>query len=181
MLLSGALLLTVAQAGFALASSYPWALVARVFVGMGDAMTFICVLRLVSSGSAPRRIPFVTQLTGTLGQTGALVAAVPMTWACGHLGWTSAYLLAASVGGPPGRRRPGRLHDAPGAGRLRGPRLSSRAGPRQPGRLLVAPRHPARVLDALLDAVQRDHAHAAVGLPFFVRGEGRSRPPRACC
>ena len=28
--------------------AYPLALVARVFVGVGDAMTFICVLRLVS-------------------------------------------------------------------------------------------------------------------------------------
>ena len=31
-------------------------------------------------------------------QGGAIVAAVPMTWALGGLGWTGAYLAAASVG-----------------------------------------------------------------------------------
>ena len=46
-------------------------------------MTFICVLRLVSSWFPARRIPLVTQLTGTLGQLGAVVAAIPMTWALG--------------------------------------------------------------------------------------------------
>jgi MFS family permease len=66
-LLCGTLLMTCGQAGFALAGSYPAALGARVLVGMGDAMTFICVLRLVSSWFPARRIPLVTQLTGTLG------------------------------------------------------------------------------------------------------------------
>ena len=97
-LITGALVLTLAQSGFALAESYPTALVARIFVGVGDAMTFICVLRLVSSWFAPRRIPLVTQLTGVIGQGGAIVAAVPMTVALSTLGWSGAYLLAASVG-----------------------------------------------------------------------------------
>ena len=68
-----------AQTGFALAHSYPAALVARVFVGMGDAMTWICLLRLVATWFAGRRIPFVTALSGTLGQLGAIGAAAPMT------------------------------------------------------------------------------------------------------
>ena len=91
-LLTGLVMLTLAQAAFAFADSYPVALVARAFVGIGDAMTFICVLRLVSSWFPVRRIPLVTQLTGTLGQLGAVIAAIPMTWALGHLGWTPAYL-----------------------------------------------------------------------------------------
>jgi nitrate/nitrite transporter NarK len=94
----GAVLLTLAQMGFALAESYPTALVARLFVGMGDAMTFICVLRLVNTWFGERRIPVITQLTGVLGQVGAIIAAAPMTWALSRLGWTGAYLAAASVG-----------------------------------------------------------------------------------
>ena len=100
-LLCGMILLTVAQGGFALADSYATALVARVFVGLGDAMTFICVLRLVATWFPQRRIPLVTQLTGTLGQLGAVLAAVPMTWALSQLGWNKAYLLAASLGHEP--------------------------------------------------------------------------------
>ena len=94
----GVVLVSVAQAWFALATSFPEALLARVVVGLGDAMTFICVLRLVTTWFAPRRIPLVTQLTGSTGQIGAIAAAVPMTWALHELGWTGAYLVAAAIG-----------------------------------------------------------------------------------
>src|SRR5699024_6960425 len=43
-LLAGLAAMTVGQAIFATTGSYPGAVVARVLVGMGDAMTFICVL-----------------------------------------------------------------------------------------------------------------------------------------
>ncbi|UMG92304.1 MFS transporter [Nocardioides sp. TF02-7] len=94
----GLVTMTVAQTGFALATTYPTALVARLLVGTGDAMTFICVLRLVASWFPDRRVPLVTQLTGSTGQIGAIVAAVPMTWALSGLGWTRAYLVAAAAG-----------------------------------------------------------------------------------
>jgi sugar phosphate permease len=97
-LTAGVVTISLAQAAFALATSYPEALVARVFVGTGDAMTFICVLRLVSTWFAPRRIPVVTQLTGSSGQVGSIAAAVPMTWALSELGWTTAYLISAAAG-----------------------------------------------------------------------------------
>lgn len=97
-MLAGITTLTLAQAGFAFAQTYPIALAARVFVGAGDAMIFICVLRLVTTWFPPRRIPFVTQMTGILGQLGAIIAAVPMTIGLRELGWTSTYLVAAGVG-----------------------------------------------------------------------------------
>ena len=97
-MLTGLLTLTAAQSAFALADTYAVALVARVFVGMGDAMIFVCVLRLVNTWFAPRRIPLVTQLTGVLGQLGGIIAAVPMTLALRELGWTKAYLVAAAIG-----------------------------------------------------------------------------------
>lgn len=97
-LTAGVVTISLAQAGFALATSYPEALAARVLVGLGDAMTFICVLRLVSSWFGSRQIPLVTQLTGSTGQIGSIAAAVPMTWALSELGWTTAYLLSAATG-----------------------------------------------------------------------------------
>ena len=169
-LLTGMLLLTLAQGGFALAESYPAALVARVFVGIGDAMTFICVLRLVATWFPARRIPFVTQLTGTLGQLGAVLAAVPMTWALGHLGWTKAYLLAASLGLVLSVAVLLVLHDSPTRRNLRGPTLSFRAGASQPGLVVGPSRHPARLLDALLDPVQRDRPEPALGLSVLREG-----------
>ena len=97
-MLVGLLVLVAAQTGFALADTYALALVARAFVGMGDAMTFVCVLRLVNTWFISRRIPLVTQLTGVIGQVGAIAAAAPMTWSLRELGWTRSYLIAASVG-----------------------------------------------------------------------------------
>ena len=97
-LTAGVVTISLAQAGFALATTYPEALAARVFVGLGDAMTFICVLRLVSSWFGSRQIPLLTQLTGSTGQIGSIAAAVPMTWALSELGWTTAYLVSAATG-----------------------------------------------------------------------------------
>ncbi|MEE4023802.1 MFS transporter [Gordonia sp. PKS22-38] len=97
-LLCGTLILTCAQLSFAFADNYIWALSSRFFVGIGDAMTFVCVLRLVTVWFPVRRIPLMTQLTGVLGQLGAVAAAVPMTWALSALGWTHAYLATAALG-----------------------------------------------------------------------------------
>ncbi|MGK2317879.1 MFS transporter [Gordonia rhizosphera NBRC 16068] len=97
-LLTGTLILTCAQLSFAFADTYVWALSSRFFVGVGDAMTFVCVLRLVNSWFPTRRIPLMTQLTGVLGQLGAVAAAVPMTWALAAWGWTNAYLATSACG-----------------------------------------------------------------------------------
>jgi sugar phosphate permease len=173
-LLCGTLLLTVAQAGFAVAETYPAALVARVFVGMGDAMTFICVLRLVSSWFPARRIPLVTQLTGTLGQLGAVVAAVPMTWALGHLGWTKAYLVAASVGLVLAVAVLVVLHDSPTHRNLRGPALSLSAARAS---LAASWAHPGTRLGFWMHFSTQFSATALSllwGYPFFVKGELQS-------
>lgn len=96
-MLTGALIMTIAQFGFGLADSYAAALVARFFVGMGDAMTFVCLLRLINSWFGIRMIPQITLISGPVGQLGAIAAAVPMTWALGEFGWTPAYLFTAGV------------------------------------------------------------------------------------
>lgn len=173
-LLSGATILTLAQAGFGFANSYGLALLARLFVGMGDAMTFICVLRLVNTWFAPRRIPVITQLTGVLGQSGAILAAVPMTWALANLGWTKSYLLAASLGIVLSVALLLVVHDAPGSRSLRGPamsvgliRKSLRASWQHPGTRLGFWMHFTTQFSATTLGL-------LWGYPFFVRGEGQS-------
>jgi sugar phosphate permease len=173
-LLGGALILTLAQAGFAFADSYVLALVARLFVGMGDAMTFICVLRLVNTWFAPRRIPIITQLTGVIGQSGAILAAVPMTWALAHLGWTRSYLLAASLGIFLSLALLLVVHDAPGSRSLRGPALSVS---RIRDSLRASWQHPGTRLGFWMHFSTQFSATTLGllwGYPFFVRGEGQS-------
>ncbi|GAA4805161.1 nitrate/nitrite transporter [Nocardioides caeni] len=126
-LTSAVIVVSLGQTAFALAESYPVALGARVLVGAGDAMTFICVLRLVTSWFPARQIPLVSQLTGNLGQLGALAAAAPMTWALGELGWTRAYLASAVVGAVALVALRLVLHDAPDRAHLRGVPMTARA------------------------------------------------------
>ena len=170
-MLTGAVVLTLAQAGFALTDTYGAALVARVFVGMGDAMTWICLLRLVASWFSGRRVPLVTALSGTLGQLGAIVAAAPMTWALGHLGWTKAYLIAAAVSVAASVAVVVAVHDSPEDRVQRGPRLTF-ATIRDSLRASWA--HPGTRLGFWMHFVSQFSATAMTllwGFPFLVRGE----------
>jgi len=94
----GLSLVTVAQLIFAFIDSFPLALVCRVLLGIGDAMVFISVLRVAALWFSPRRTPMVTQLTGLLGQLGALAAAGPLAASLTHSGWTPSYAVSASAG-----------------------------------------------------------------------------------
>ena len=179
-MLVGLLLMTVSQTGFALAESYPLALLARAGVGIGDAMTFICVLRLVSSWFPPRRIPFVTQLTGTLGQLGAVGAAVPMTWALRQLGWTRAYLVAASLGVVLGCVALLLLRDTPEHRHLRGEPMSLAA---VRSSLAASWAHPGTHLGFWMHFSTQFSATVMSllwGFPFFVAGRGPLHRDRGC-
>jgi MFS family permease len=95
----GAVVMGVGQLTLALAHTVAWAIVARVLVGAGDAMTFISVLRLVGLWFAPRNIPIVTQLTGMLGQLGQVAATLPLVALLDGVGWTPTFIGAAALCG----------------------------------------------------------------------------------
>ena len=177
-MLVGLATLTLAQAGFAFADTYALALVARAFVGVGDAMTFVCVLRLVNTWFVARRIPLVTQLTGVLGQTGAIIAAVPMVWSLRELGWTRSYLLAAAAGIVLMIALLVVIHDSPERRSLSGPPMSWAAVRRSLG---DAWEHPGTRLGFWTHFTTQFSATTLGllwGFPFFVQGEAaRSRQP----
>jgi MFS family permease len=98
MLVTGVFLMTGGQFAFAFASTFGVGVGARVFVGMGDAMIFISLVQLVALWFPPARTAMITQLTGVLGQVGAVAATVPLSAALHSLGWTRSFAAAASVG-----------------------------------------------------------------------------------
>ena len=98
LVLLGALTIAAGQTVLAVADDVPTAVFARVLVGVGDAMTFISVLRIVSLWFPGRRIPVITQLTGLIGQTGQLLAAYPLVRALDVLAWETTFVGAAAVG-----------------------------------------------------------------------------------
>ena len=173
-MLTGVVVLTLAQVGFALAPSYPAALTARTFVGMGDAMTWICVLRLVSRWFPSRRVPLITQVSGTVGQLGAVAAAVPMTFALREVGWTTAYLASAGLGVVLALGLVLVVRDAPEGRRMTGPKLS---WPGVRSSLTASWAHPGTRLGFWMHFTTQFSATAMAllwGYPFLVQGEGRS-------
>ena len=77
LILSGAAVMAAGQLTLAFTESLPAAIAARAVVGLGDAVTFISVLRLVPHWFTPEQVPLVTQLTGICGQLGQVLSAVP--------------------------------------------------------------------------------------------------------
>ena len=171
LLLAGLVLMTVGQLAFAFVATFPLALLSRGVIGAGDAMIFTSVLRLVTAWFLVRQAPMVTQLTGQIGQLGAIVAAAPLAYALQQWGWTPAFAAASSiglvlmvVGGPAGQGL---------AVPDRGRHQDQAAGPgAQPACGVGQPRHPARSLVALRLAVLGHGLLDAVGLPVPGRRAG---------
>jgi MFS family permease len=98
LLVTGVALMTGGQFAFAFASTFGAGVAARVFVGMGDAMVFISLIQLVALWFPPARTAMVTQMTGVVGQVGAVIATAPLSAALLSVGWTRSFAAAASVG-----------------------------------------------------------------------------------
>lgn len=95
---TGAAVMGIGQLVVATTHSVAPAVVGRVLVGAGDAMTFISVLRLITLWFPPRRVPVLTQTTGILGQIGQIAAAFPLVALLQSAGWGTSFLLAAGAG-----------------------------------------------------------------------------------
>jgi MFS family permease len=98
MILAGALTMAAGQLALAVADDVPLAVLARVLVGAGDAMTFISVLRVVGFWFPGRAVPLITQLTGLFGQVGSVAAAYPLVTLLHTTSWTTTFLGAAGAG-----------------------------------------------------------------------------------
>jgi len=98
MVLTGLALMTGGQLVFAVVWTFELGALARVLVGAGDAMIFVSVIRVVALWFSGRQSPLVSQLTGQLGQVGAIVASFPLAAALHGVGWTPTFLGAALIG-----------------------------------------------------------------------------------
>jgi MFS family permease len=96
MLVVSGVFLTAGQLVLASATALPQAVLARILVGLGDAIVLVAVLGLVPRWFAARRVPVITQLTTILGQLGQILSAVPFLILLHHAGWSTAFGLAAA-------------------------------------------------------------------------------------
>ena len=96
-LVAGALLMGGGQLLMAQTETVGVAMVARIVLGAGDALTFSSAIRLVPAWFPAQRVPILTQLTGILGQVGQIASAVPFVMVLTVAGWGPAFTSAASV------------------------------------------------------------------------------------
>jgi MFS family permease len=94
---TGALLMVTGQVALALSPSIGIAIVGRILVGAGDAMTFISVIRLLASWFTGRILPQLSQWTGNIGALGQVLSAVPLSWALHEVGWSVSFITAAAL------------------------------------------------------------------------------------
>ncbi|MGV0632958.1 MFS transporter [Mycolicibacillus trivialis] len=97
MIASGAAVMAVGQLVMGLTGSLPVAIGAYALVGLGDALTFIAVIRLIPNWFRAPRVPLITQLTALSGQTGQILSAVPFLALLQHAGWSAAYTSVAAL------------------------------------------------------------------------------------
>jgi sugar phosphate permease len=116
-----AIFLGIGEAAFGLAHTYPLALIARAVLGVGDAMTWVSVLRVAAAKFPARNYPLVVALSSMLGGFGNLAATVPLTMLLGAAGWTSTFAIAGLLSAGYGavvavglRVKPQHLTDGPG-------------------------------------------------------------------
>ena len=174
LVVTGAVVMGVGQLTLGLAHTVGWAIVARVLVGAGDAMTFISVLRLVGLWFAPHNIPIVTQLTGMLGQLGQVAATLPLVALLDGVGWTSTFIGAAALSGFSAVAVAATVRDAPpGVEVAQGPvaldvvRRQLQESWQEPGTRIGLWTHFTTQFSGTVFAL-------LWGYPFLVRGEGVS-------
>lgn len=94
---SGAVLMAAGQFILAESPTIAVAVLGRVLVGAGDALTFISVIRLLSTWFAGRLLPQVSQWTGNIGQLGQVLSALPLAFLLHRAGWSTTFFSAAAL------------------------------------------------------------------------------------
>jgi MFS family permease len=98
LLATGSATMAAGQGLLATTEALPLVYVARFVVGTGDALIFVSVLALLPRWFEPRRVPLLTQVTATTGQSGQILSAVPFLALLGQAGWSATYASAAALG-----------------------------------------------------------------------------------
>ncbi|MEO6114937.1 MAG: MFS transporter [Pseudolysinimonas sp.] len=97
LIVCGALVMAAGQALLAFSPTIGVAIVARVLVGMGDAATFVSVIRMLPNWFGGRVLPQLSQWVGIIGQFGQIVSAVPFALLLHALGWQPGLLIASGA------------------------------------------------------------------------------------
>lgn len=95
---AGMALMAIGQLLLAFAPDVGWAIFARMLLGAGDAAVFPSVLRVIAVWFPERQAPFMVQLTGLVGQSGQIIAVLPLAALLHATSWSVAFGSLAGLG-----------------------------------------------------------------------------------
>lgn len=93
----GLALMATGEVLFAFATSLPAGLAGRGLVGIGDALTFLNVLRLIHAWFPSRMQTLMVGLTGFAGAVGQIASTIPLELALRELGWVTSFLVLGGL------------------------------------------------------------------------------------
>jgi len=82
---------------FALAPSVAWLLVGRALVGLGVAVAFVSVLKLIASWYREGEFATWVGVLMLIGNVGGILATVPLAWMTEYISWRQVFLAAGIV------------------------------------------------------------------------------------
>ncbi|MGZ0711983.1 MFS transporter (plasmid) [Coraliomargarita sp. W4R53] len=88
---TGMVLMAAGQLVMAYADAVGIGILARVLIGAGDAAVFPSVLRVIATWFPSQRSPLLVQLTGIIGQSGQIIAVVPLAALLHATSWSVAF------------------------------------------------------------------------------------------
>lgn len=97
LLLTGAILMAGGQFLVAASETLPSAVIGRILVGIGDACTFISMMRLANSWFSGRLASQLQQWLATIGQSGQILSAIPFAFLLHATSWSTAFSGAAAL------------------------------------------------------------------------------------
>lgn len=97
LLVIGALSMTIGQFIVAQAIDINVAYLGRMLVGVGDAASFVSMIRLVHDWNDSKRAGKLQLMLTNIGQFGQILAAIPFAFLLAFAGWQSAFNVAAMI------------------------------------------------------------------------------------
>jgi sugar phosphate permease len=94
---AGSLVAGVGSLLFAFAPSVVWLLAGRALVGLGVAVAFVSVLKLIASWYREREFGTWVGVLMLLGNLGAVLAAYPLAWVTQYVSWRAVFAVAGGL------------------------------------------------------------------------------------
>ncbi|MGL5675106.1 MAG: MFS transporter [Cellulosilyticaceae bacterium] len=93
----GSLVAVIGGVGFSLSQALWVAFICRFVVGIGVAVVFVCVLKLISEWFPKEKFATMSGITSFIGNMGAILAMTPLVFLNSWIGWRNALLMIAGI------------------------------------------------------------------------------------